>query len=65
MRASGEWDIFTKGVTRENLIHYHVQWEDAVFEPENSLEALMQAAGKDRVSFLHSIKRCLKPRFMF
>ena len=38
---------FTKSVTRENLIHYHVQWEDAVFEPENSLEALMQAAGKD------------------
>ena len=32
--------------TAKNLIH-HVQWEGTVFEPENSLEALMQAAGKD------------------
>lgn len=36
-----------KALHTRNLIHYHVQLEGAVFEPENSLEALMQAAGKD------------------
>src|SRR5882762_5001276 len=44
---SGATCLSRKELSARNLIHYHVQWRVAVFEPENSLEALMRAAAKD------------------